>query len=91
MVLDQATAKEHNAFRNSEWGPEAAESMAKQVRDFRIPCGEYKTIGNLIDLTPKELMSKVMLEEKLFKTWYGGRTVLLGDGMLPYPTLCTCC
>ncbi|KAF9361131.1 hypothetical protein BGX34_007326 [Mortierella sp. NVP85] len=80
MLLDQATAKEHNGFRNSEWGPEAAESMAKQVRDFHIPCGDYKTIGNLIDLTPKELMSKVILEEKLFKTWYDGRTVLLGDG-----------
>lgn len=79
MVLDQATSKEHNGFRNSEWGPEAAESMAKQVRDFPIPCGEYKTMGQLIDLTPKELMSKVMLEEKLFKTWHYGRTVLLGD------------
>ncbi|KAG0348460.1 hypothetical protein BGZ54_004607, partial [Gamsiella multidivaricata] len=27
----------------------------------------------------KELISKVMLEEKLFETWYGMRTVLLGD------------
>lgn len=26
------------------------------------------------------MMSKVMLEETVFDTWYGGRTVLLGDG-----------
>lgn len=39
------------------------------------------TMGDLIDRTPKELISKVMLEEKLFETWFGGRVVLLGDGM----------
>ncbi|KAF9285562.1 hypothetical protein BGZ74_001459 [Mortierella antarctica] len=36
-------------------------------------------MGDIIDLTPKDLLTKVMLEEKLFKTWSGGRTVLLGD------------
>ncbi|KAF9309489.1 hypothetical protein BG003_009704 [Podila horticola] len=36
-------------------------------------------MGDLIDRTPKELISKVMLEEKLFETWFGGRVVLLGD------------
>lgn len=37
-------------------------------------------MGDLIDKTPKELISKVMLEEKLLDSWYG-RTALLGDGM----------
>ncbi|KAF8916354.1 hypothetical protein BGZ58_005305 [Dissophora ornata] len=36
--------------------------------------------------TPTHLISKVFLEEKMFKTWYHGRTVLTGDAchkMLP--------
>lgn len=43
-------------------------------------------MGDLIDATPKECISKVMLEEKLFETWYHNRTVLIGDSchkMLP--------
>jgi len=60
--------------------------MCKEVRDFPIAGGSktaaegVRTIGTLIDNTPKDLISKVMLEEKVFKTWYHQRTVLLGDG-----------
>lgn len=58
--------------------------MCKEVRDFPIPgggqTGELRTMGVLIDKTPKHLISKVMLEEKVFGTWYHQRTVLLGDG-----------
>ncbi|CAO3564958.1 unnamed protein product [Mortierella alpina] len=79
LNLDKESSKFHDNFRNSEWGPEAAETMAKEVRDFPTVCGKEKTFGDLIDLTPRDLMSKVMLEEKFFETWYGGRTVLLGD------------
>ncbi|KAG0211732.1 hypothetical protein BGX28_007494 [Mortierella sp. GBA30] len=75
-LLDDVSGKESDNFRNSEWGPEAAEAMSNQVRHFPISSG---TLGDLIDATPKELTSKVMLEEKLFDTWYGGRTVLIGD------------
>ncbi|KAG0068617.1 hypothetical protein BGZ89_004410 [Linnemannia elongata] len=65
---------------NSEWGPTAAQSMCDETREFPIAFGNGKmTLGNLYDRTPKELISKVMLEEKVFKTWYHGRTVLLGD------------
>ncbi|KAF9004134.1 hypothetical protein BGZ52_009220, partial [Haplosporangium bisporale] len=56
--------------------------MCKEVRDFKMPGGKdgaLITLGDLIDRTPKDLISKVMLEEKVFDTWYGGRTVLLGD------------
>ncbi|KAF9374045.1 hypothetical protein CPC16_001521, partial [Podila verticillata] len=81
QFLDTESSKENDSFRNSEWGPEAAETMCKQVRHFKIPGGkeEILTIGDLIDRTPKDLISKVMLEEKVFDTWYGMRTVLLGD------------
>jgi len=55
--------------------------MCKEVRNFPVPGGNGQLVlGDLIDRTPKEYISKVMLEEKLFDTWYGGRTVLLGDG-----------
>ncbi|KAI1308396.1 hypothetical protein EDD11_004325 [Mortierella claussenii] len=65
-------------FRNSEWGPESNEVMIKEFQDYPCPWGG--TMGELIEATPKKLISKVFIEEKLFKTWYHGRTVLIGDG-----------
>lgn len=83
LHLDDKTAKANDAFMNSEWGPEAAESMCKEVRHLKVPGGmdgKDWTMGDLIDRTPKDLLTKVMLEEKLFTTWSSGRTVLIGDG-----------
>lgn len=57
--------------------------MCSEVRDFKLvggKDGKVLTMGDMIDRTPKGMISKVMLEEKLFDTWYGGRTVLIGDG-----------
>ncbi|KAG0303153.1 hypothetical protein BGZ98_006955 [Dissophora globulifera] len=51
-----------------------------QVRDHKVPFGG--TLGDLIDATPKELISKVHLEEKLFETWTNGRIALIGDGAI---------
>ncbi|KAF9176815.1 hypothetical protein BGZ50_009625 [Haplosporangium sp. Z 11] len=71
-------------FRNSEWGPESNEAMIKQFYD--LPCPYGGIMGELIDATPKDLISKVFIEEKMFDTWFHGRTVLLGDAchkMLP--------
>ncbi|KAG0280161.1 hypothetical protein BGZ95_011087 [Linnemannia exigua] len=72
---------ENDPLRNSEWGPEAAGAMCDKVRDFPIISGSDRpwTMGDLIDYTPKELISKVLLEEKVFDTWYNCRTVLIGD------------
>ncbi|KAF9117952.1 hypothetical protein BGW39_001631, partial [Mortierella sp. 14UC] len=66
---------------NSGWGPEAAQAMIDETRDFPIELsdGRKRTLGDLYDLTPKELISKVSLEEKVFATWHSGRTVLMGD------------
>ncbi|KAG0093384.1 hypothetical protein BGZ92_005855 [Podila epicladia] len=88
LHLDKESSREHDSFRNSEWGPESAQSMCKEVEDFILP--SYSDIDNdrgskglkikdLIDQTPKDRISKVMLEEKLFQTWFAERTVLLGD------------
>ncbi|KAG9072926.1 hypothetical protein KI688_000707 [Linnemannia hyalina] len=74
------TLGDNKPFTNSEWGPHAAQTMCDQTRDFPIPFGNGKlTLGDMYDMTPKDQISKVMLEEKIFKTWYHGRTVLLGD------------
>lgn len=70
-------------FRNSEWGPESNEAMYKEFENFPAPWGG--TMGEIMKDTPKDRISKVFLEEKLFKTWYDGQTVLLGDGKLNHP------
>ncbi|KAG0306913.1 hypothetical protein BGZ97_000577 [Linnemannia gamsii] len=79
--LDVEKSKHDSSFNNSEWGPEAAEVFCKEIQDFPIISGSEKplTLGNLVEWTDKDKISKVMLEEKVFETWHHGRTVLLGD------------
>lgn len=89
--LDKTTLKDHDTFRQSEWGPDAAAAMCNEVRHLPIPNGPRgSTLGTLLDHTPKELISKVTLEEKVFKTWYSGRSVLIGDGKETKPILSWC-
>ncbi|KAF8982512.1 hypothetical protein BGZ46_001124 [Entomortierella lignicola] len=64
-------------FRNSEWGPESIDIMMKDFEDFPCPMGG--TMKDIFDATRKDLISKVFLEEKIFKTWHHGRSVLIGD------------
>ncbi|KAF9906864.1 hypothetical protein EC991_000228 [Linnemannia zychae] len=83
--LDKVSSKaaEEQRFResdNAEWGPLAAQAMCDETRHFPLPIGTKNfTMGDIYDWTPKEQISKVMLEEKVFQTWYSGRRVLLGD------------
>ncbi|KAF9967397.1 hypothetical protein BGZ70_009720 [Mortierella alpina] len=68
---------EDQIFKQSDWGEDAAEVMSYQYRELKTP---YSCeLGYLMDKTPKGFMAKVMLEEKYYKTWYGGRVVLTGD------------
>ncbi|KAG0093168.1 hypothetical protein BGZ92_007151 [Podila epicladia] len=77
LTLDKATSKLNDSFRNSEWGPEAAEQMCKDVKDIPFKGGNGNlTLGDLIELSPKHLISKVVYEEKIFKTWFHERTDL---------------
>ncbi|KAH7044426.1 hypothetical protein BKA57DRAFT_517324 [Linnemannia elongata] len=70
----------HSSNDNAEWGPYAAKAMCDQTRGFPISIGDgLTTLGDIIDLTPPDLISKVALEEKVFETWYSGRVVLMGD------------
>ncbi|KAF9302320.1 hypothetical protein BGZ74_005523 [Mortierella antarctica] len=80
--LDRAATKEDESFRLPNWGSQAAETMCNQVRDFKVPGGKdgkVHTLGDLIDMTPKDRISRIMLEEKLFSTWHSGRVALLGE------------
>ncbi|KAG0293298.1 hypothetical protein BGZ96_003016 [Linnemannia gamsii] len=78
--LDSESIKtaEKQRFRscdNSEWGPYQALAMCGETRAFSIPMGDkFKTLGDIYDNTPSDLITKVMLEEKVFETWYSGRT-----------------
>lgn len=59
--------------------------MCDETRSFSIPMGDkFKTLGDIYDNTPSDLITKVMLEEKVFETWYSGRTVLMGDCKFGY-------
>ncbi|KAG9071759.1 hypothetical protein KI688_005975 [Linnemannia hyalina] len=72
------------AVNLSEWGTESSDAIPEDWRNFPCPIGG--TMGDLFDQTPREVVSKVVLEEKLYQTWYHGRVVLIGDAchkMLP--------
>jgi hypothetical protein len=82
---DEATdsyACANDSARNADWSEAETESIdeiCSQMRSKRNPFG-FGTYGDLIDKTPRHMISRVMFEEKGFRTWYGGRTVLIGDG-----------
>ncbi|KAF9172705.1 hypothetical protein BGX21_004923 [Mortierella sp. AD011] len=76
IQVPEGKAKEQQ-FRNSEWGPESVDEMLDQFQDFS--CAFGGTMKEIFDATPRNLISKVFLEEKAFQTWYNGRLVLIGD------------
>ncbi|KAF9147810.1 hypothetical protein BG015_010490 [Linnemannia schmuckeri] len=81
--VPRADESSGDSFRFSEWGPHAAKEMADYVRHLSNPFLEGGTLGDVIDHTPMELVSKIMLEEKFFESWYEDRVVLLGDVDMP--------
>ncbi|KAG0092462.1 hypothetical protein BGZ92_009741 [Podila epicladia] len=62
----------------SAWGPDAAFAMSNALKPTSVPYGGER-FGALLEHTRSEKISKVLLEEKIFKTWSSGRVVLLGD------------
>ncbi|KAG0242650.1 hypothetical protein BGW41_003753 [Actinomortierella wolfii] len=56
------------------------ESICERMKLRKNPFG-YGTYGDLVSATPSHLISKVYFEERGYRTWYAGRTVLVGDGV----------
>ncbi|KAF9285623.1 hypothetical protein BGZ88_009465 [Linnemannia elongata] len=82
QVTDPEEARQMRQ-NNLEWRPEATESLVNTIRNYPIAFGgEGAVLGDILDVTPKDVRSKVMLEEKLFETWYDGNIVLIGDGAI---------
>ncbi|KAF9978034.1 hypothetical protein BGZ73_003961 [Actinomortierella ambigua] len=74
--------KDQENFRQSDWDVESIEDIKHELNDCPAPL--VGKVSVLFENT--KLISRVMLEEKHFDTWYEGRTVLIGDAchkMLP--------
>ncbi|KAG0378683.1 hypothetical protein BGX24_003123 [Mortierella sp. AD032] len=82
-VIIQLSAQESEEaqFRSSEWGPETSDKILKDVGEYRTPFGQ---LGDLIQQTPRELISQVFLEDILYETWAHGRVALIGDANCLY-------
>ncbi|KAG0007449.1 hypothetical protein BGZ80_004643, partial [Entomortierella chlamydospora] len=89
VQLQSQSFVQSDAFKDSDWGSESGGSIEEDWRAFKLPLGldnSYITIGDLINSTEGDNITKVILEEKLYTTWHHGRTVLMGDAchkMLP--------
>ncbi|KAG0320202.1 hypothetical protein BGZ97_000492 [Linnemannia gamsii] len=76
--LDSLSEAEKQRLKNAEWSSESNDAMIAEVKDFLIPLGG--TLGDLIEATPRDNISRVYLEDKMFETWNHGRIALIGDG-----------
>ncbi|KAG0284674.1 hypothetical protein BGZ96_010974 [Linnemannia gamsii] len=76
--LDSLSEVEKQRLKNAEWSSESNDAMIAEVKDFLIPLGG--TLGDLIEATPRDNISRVYLEDKMFETWNHGRIALMGDG-----------
>ncbi|KAF9162645.1 hypothetical protein BGX21_001293 [Mortierella sp. AD011] len=84
VQLQSQSFVQSDAFKNSEWGSESGGSIQEDWRAFKLPLGpdnSYITIGDLINSTESDNVTKIMLEEKLYTTWHHDRTVLMGDAI----------
>ncbi|GJJ78957.1 hypothetical protein EMPS_11316 [Entomortierella parvispora] len=52
-------------------------TIEESIQDQASPFGG--TLRDLVDATSKKMISVVVVEEKCYRTWYHGRTLLIGD------------
>ncbi|KAG0220085.1 hypothetical protein B0O80DRAFT_163634 [Mortierella sp. GBAus27b] len=76
-ILDVPVTSSSGNADFTDWGPDATDEMSKAIRHLPGPDGG--TMGELLDSTDRQTVSRVILEERFFRTWYGRRTVLIGD------------
>ncbi|KAG0327554.1 hypothetical protein BGZ99_007392 [Dissophora globulifera] len=72
-----------DGFKATEFGPEAIEEVCSRFIHFEGPYGG--TLKEILDQSPHHLRSKVLVQEKIFERWHGGRTVLLGNACHKFP------
>ncbi|KAF9963890.1 hypothetical protein BGZ65_007587 [Modicella reniformis] len=81
-----ATSAEPRPSSDSEWESHHSSNTAhplgkpldlEDCRSFKISYD--KTLGDLIDATPRDQIARAVTEQTLFETWHHGRTVLIGD------------
>ncbi|KAG0205528.1 hypothetical protein BGX28_002827 [Mortierella sp. GBA30] len=69
--------KHSEGWTNAEYNTFDVQTLPEEWRKYKLAImGE---LGDLFDATPKDNISKVVLEEKIYETWSHGRTVLIGD------------
>ncbi|KAG9071566.1 hypothetical protein KI688_005778 [Linnemannia hyalina] len=80
QYLTTAEQDSNKVFANTTFDYSHALSMAREVMNFPIITGGpgAPTIKDFLKYTTTSL-KKIVLEEKLFKTWYHGRVVLIGN------------
>ncbi|KAG0202602.1 hypothetical protein BGX28_004918 [Mortierella sp. GBA30] len=76
-TLDEPATISNGNTSYSDWRPDTTDEMSKAAKHLTGPSGG--TVGDLLESTDRHLISKVLLEDRVYKTWYGGRTVLMGD------------
>ncbi|KAF9165382.1 hypothetical protein BGX20_000622, partial [Mortierella sp. AD010] len=76
-ALQIQTSESKSEDENLDWGQESLDTMIKEFEES--PCAYGGTMKDIFDATLKKLISKTFLEEKVFRTWYHGRSVLIGD------------
>ena len=85
--LPSTTATTTTATANSSSSTTTTSHTSVPRRKRTSPQAKPGTVAEIIDATPADRISKVMLESKFFKAWYYERTVLLGDAchkVLPF-------
>ncbi|KAG0321527.1 hypothetical protein BGZ99_003879 [Dissophora globulifera] len=80
-------AESPSLANNGNW--EKTPSKTERLLDdvYGLPTAYGCKVGDIINSTPKDLVSSVLLEEKFFETWHSKRVVLLGDAchkILPF-------
>ncbi|KAF9115431.1 hypothetical protein BGX27_007806 [Mortierella sp. AM989] len=78
IVVQLSPEERETTFKNPEWSSQSVDSTISKIMGHKVPFGG--TLGDFINETPKDLISNVYLEEKMFETWTHGRVALLGDG-----------
>lgn len=78
--IDQDTKGALDPMAKDQWGkiPVGAQQLLDEIQN--VPTVYGCKVGDIVNTTPKERVSSVLLEEKFFETWHSKRVVLLGDG-----------